>query len=202
MIGIPFACVAFLFGSLPSALLLTRAVAGVDVREVASGNVGAANAARAGGFKVGAAVAVIDVLKGAIPVWAGLLIGLTHVELALVAVAAVLGHDFSIFLKGKGGKGVATTLGVALVLAPPAALLAIVVWAAVIAMWRYPSLASIASLVVLPAFMIALATPPPYVFAATLLLIARCSASTSENIIRLLQGKERKFSAPRPANGG
>src|SRR5689334_9195015 len=109
-------CLAFVLGSFPSGVVLGRLLGGRDVRRYGSGNIGAANVAREMGFKVGIPVALADVFKGLIAIWLAQGAGLGHITLALVALAAVLGHDFSLFLRFRGGKGVATTLGVALAL--------------------------------------------------------------------------------------
>jgi glycerol-3-phosphate acyltransferase PlsY len=193
------ACVAFLVGSFPSGVVLTRLLTGRDVRDVGSGNIGAANAVRAGGFKVGAAVALADILKGVIPVLLGRWIGLGASELALVALAAVLGHDFSLFLRFKGGKGVATTLGVALVLAPLATALAMITWVGILLPWRISSLASLVALAFLPVYVWLTGGPPAYVV-VTIVLFLLSAAKHWENIVRLAHGKEPSFRR-RPADG-
>jgi glycerol-3-phosphate acyltransferase PlsY len=193
------ACVAFLVGSFPSGVVLTRLLTGRDVRDVGSGNIGAANAVRAGGFKVGAAVALADILKGVIPVLLGRWIGLGASELALVALAAVLGHDFSLFLRFKGGKGVATTLGVALVLAPLATSLAMITWVGILLPWRISSLASLVALAFLPVYVWLTGGPPAYVV-VTIVLFLLSAAKHWENIVRLAHGKEPSFRR-RPADG-
>jgi glycerol-3-phosphate acyltransferase PlsY len=192
------AVLAFLCGSFPTGILVSQMVSGVDVRHSGSGNFGAANVARAAGLKVGILVAVLDILKGVIPVSIGFWLGLDHVAVALVALLAVFGHDFSIFLRLRGGKGVATTLGVALVLAPPAAAAGMVVWLVVMGIWRYSSLASLALLACLPAGAVVTGQPE----ATRLLLVALFVLGAIkhwENILRLLTGKESKFQRSRPA---
>jgi glycerol-3-phosphate acyltransferase PlsY len=193
------ACVAFLFGSFPSGVVVTRLLTGRNVREVGSGNIGAANAVRAGGFKVGGAVALADILKGVVPVLLGSWVGLGSSQLALVALVAVLGHDFSIFLHFKGGKGVATTLGVVLVLAPLAAVLAMVTWVVVLLPWRISSLASLLALALLPLYVWLTGGPPAYVV-LTILLFLLGAGKHWENIVRLAHGKEPSFRR-RPADG-
>jgi glycerol-3-phosphate acyltransferase PlsY len=126
--------------------------------------------------------------------------GASHITLAVVAVAAVLGHDFSLFLRFRGGKGVATTLGVALVLAPVPTVLALVVWVVTMVIGRYSSLASLLALATLPLAAVATATPGPYV-AALFALFLLGVLKHYENIIRLLRGQERKFVRVRPADG-
>jgi glycerol-3-phosphate acyltransferase PlsY len=145
-------------------------------------------------------VAVLDISKGLLPALLGRLIGLTPPELSVVALAAVLGHDFSLFLRFRGGKGVATTFGVALVLSPVPTALAMVTWLATWLVWRYASLASLVALAALPLFMAFGGRPAPYVvLAATLFVLG--AARHWENIIRLARGKEPKTGERWPRNG-
>ncbi len=197
MLGTLFlVCCAILMGSIPTGVLVSRLLTGRDVRELGSGNFGAANVARTAGMKVGLLVALIDILKGVIPVVLGRWIGLDHPQLALVAVAAVLGHDFSMFLRLRGGKGVATTVGIALALSPLAALLAAVTWIVVILTFGYSSLASLVSLALLPLYLAITGQPSAYVLAASSLFLIG-AAKHWENIIRLAHGKESKFRSRR-----
>jgi glycerol-3-phosphate acyltransferase PlsY len=199
--GALVAILGYFCGSFPSALVLTLRATGTDIRAQGSGNPGAANVARSAGFKWGAFVALADILKGAIPVWIGIALHLSHTWLAVVAVSAVAGHDFSIFLRGKGGKGVATTFGVGLALAPFAAVAAIVVWVGVMVASRYASLASLSALVVFPIAIWITGAPPTYVWAGVALLLLGL-AKHWHNVGRLVQGNERKFVRAHPASGG
>lgn len=193
-------CLSFLIGSFPTGVVVTRLLTGKDVRTIGSGNIGAANVSRAIGVKGGAVVALVDVCKGVVPVLLGYRIGAGHLGLAIIGLAAVLGHDFSLFLRFKGGKGVATTLGVSLALAPLAALCCLAVWLAVLALTRYTSLASLLALACLPLALVALHSPPEYVTLA-LILFLLAVAKHWENILRLAQGKELKILQRRPADG-
>jgi acyl phosphate:glycerol-3-phosphate acyltransferase len=185
-------CLALVSGSIPTGVLLTRAITGIDVRAAGSGNIGAANVARTAGFKVGVGVAALDTLKGVLPVLAGRALGLDNIALAIVALAAVLGHDYSLFLRFRGGKGVATTLGVMLALAPVPTILALLTYVAIALALRYSSLASLSALTVLPAYMAALGQPRAFVvLAAILWLIAM--VKHRENIVRLVHGTESRF---------
>lgn len=191
---------AYVFGSFPSGLVLARLVAGTDVRQVGSGNIGAANTARAAGVKVGVLVAVLDVLKGMLPVLLGRWLGLDAAALAAAAGAAVLGHDFTIFLRFRGGKGVATTLGVALALAPAAAALSVAAFVILVLIWRYTSVASLSALALLPVLMAFTRQPAAYVVLAVLLFVLAV-AKHWENIIRLMNGTEPRFrSRPEPSD--
>ncbi|GAC1642082.1 MAG: glycerol-3-phosphate 1-O-acyltransferase PlsY [Chloroflexota bacterium] len=194
------ACIALLAGSIPFGVVLTWLLLGSDVRRGGSGNIGAANVARVAGTRVGIAVAVLDVVKGMLPVWIGMTIGLPPDNLAIVALAAVLGHDFSLFLQFRGGKGVATSLGVFLVLAPVATLLAALTWLAVLLASRYTSLGSLAALALLPVYVAVTGRAAIYVGLASILFVL-AAIKHWENIIRLLTGKESKF-RQRTADGG
>ncbi|HZU13687.1 MAG TPA: glycerol-3-phosphate 1-O-acyltransferase PlsY [Chloroflexota bacterium] len=180
---------AYLLGSFPSGVVLARFVGAPDVREIGSGNIGAANAARAGGTGLGIAVAVADALKGLVPVVVGRILGVDAVTLALLAVAAVAGHDFSLYLGFRGGKGVATTLGAAIGLSPPAAAGTVLVWVTALFIGGYASLASLLALAVLPA-MLGLAGAPPAVVTAAFCLFVLGTAKHAGNIGRLIAGTE------------
>lgn len=198
VLSVVLAALAVLFGSFPSGVVLTRLVTGRDVRDVGSGNIGAANASRAGGPKLGVAVALFDALKGVIPVAIGLIAKLPHPALAVIALAAVLGHDFSLFLRFRGGKGVATTLGVMAILVPVETALAGIIWVVLLASTRISSLASLVALVVIPFAAGWYGAPPPYVALAVLLCLLS-AAKHWENILRLLQGKEARIGSVKPA---
>ncbi|WP_434345976.1 glycerol-3-phosphate 1-O-acyltransferase PlsY [Myxococcus virescens] len=136
----------YLAGSIPFGVLLTRWLRGVDVRKGGSGNIGATNVTRVAGKKLGAVVLLLDAIKGALPVVLAvrLLPDAPTVHVA-VGLAAVLGHIYPVWLKLQGGKGVATALGVLLVLVPQAALAAALVYVAVFAASRVSSLGSLAA---------------------------------------------------------
>lgn len=192
MAAIVITVLAVLSGSIPSGVVVAKVLTGRDIRQVGSGNIGAANVARTAGFKVGVLVALLDMAKGIVPVIVGREAGLDSTALAIVALAAVLGHDFSLFLRFRGGKGVATTLGVALILAPQATLLAVVVWIATALIWRYASLASLLALAFLPlaAYLTGRPAADVILFLGLFLLAA---AKHWENILRLASGREAKF---------
>ena len=194
-----FVVVAYLIGSFPTGFLLSRLLTGRDVRQVGSGNIGAANVARLAGLKVGALVALLDIAKGVVPVALASIATIGNAGLALVAVAAVVGHDFSVFLRFKGGKGVATSFGVALILAPLATAIALAIWVAVVALSRYSSLASLLALAWLPIGMVATGRPLTHVLAG-LALFLLAALRHWQNIIRLANGTERKLQT-RPADG-
>ena len=195
------AVAAYLLGSIPTGYLAGRAK-GIDIRTVGSGNVGATNVSRALGKTAGALVLVVDVLKGyAACIWlSDTALGLMKLpandaELCRIVAgtAAVLGHDFTCWLKFKGGKGIATSAGVFFALAPLALGIALGVWIVVFALSRYVSVASIAAAVALPAAVWML---PPYnllLGIATTVLGLLAIAKHKGNIERLLNGTERRF---------
>jgi len=134
----------YLCGSIPFGLLVARALRGVDVRAVGSGNIGATNVVRAAGRKAGLLVLLLDALKGALPVWLSLeLLSGDLATACLVALCAVLGHVFPVWLRLRGGKGVATAAGVLLVLAPLALGAGALAWVVTFAVFRMGSLASL-----------------------------------------------------------
>ena len=150
---------AYLMGSIPCAYLLVKLKNGQDIREFGSGNPGSTNSVRAAGPLIGSLVFICDGLKSAIPTLVGLL--LSGPGLAVCAgFAAFLGHIFPIWLSFRGGKGVACTLGIGLVLAPYCALIALGVWLLTIIVTGYVSLGSCCG--VLVAFLLCLFTAKPW----------------------------------------
>jgi len=139
---------SYLCGSIPFGLFVVRAAAGKDVRSVGSGNIGATNVARAAGRKWAVATLVLDALKGFLPVLlARRAVGAPAWLAAACAMAAVLGHCFPVWLGFRGGKGVATGLGVSLALAPIAAVAGALVWLALYKLLRISSVGSLAGVV-------------------------------------------------------
>lgn len=147
----------YLAGTIPFGVLLTASFAGVDVRQQGSGNIGATNVARVAGKKLGALVLALDALKGALPVLLGESLA-PQMEWLHVAIgsAAFLGHVFPVWLKFKGGKGVATALGVMLVLSPLSALIGFGTWLLVLAITRLSSVGSLlgATLAIISSFLL------------------------------------------------
>ncbi len=184
---------AYLVGSIPTGLLLGKAY-GIDVRKEGSGNIGATNLYRTVGRKVGVITLIGDCLKGLIPVLAVKYSTLPSDYAAWVGLAAFCGHVFSLFLKFKGGKGVATALGVFLALAPMAVAIAIAVFAAFMSAWRYVSLGSIAAAAVMPVAVALRGGGRPLVV-VTLLIAVIVIIRHHENIRRLFSGTENRFKA-------
>ena len=141
--------VAYFCGSIPSGFLIIKAVTGKDIRQFGSGNIGMANAYRVGGAIPALLVLLGDALKGALPVlFARHILHLPDISIVLIGLAAIIGHDFPIFLRGHGGKGIATSLGVITALNPPVGIVAMIVWWIVILTTGYASLASLIMLFV------------------------------------------------------
>jgi glycerol-3-phosphate acyltransferase PlsY len=154
LLALALIAAAFLAGAIPFGVLLARR-RGVDIREHGSGNIGATNVARVLGARDGAIVLVLDALKGALPTTAALAAHATAWTTVLVGFAAILGHCFSPFLGGRGGKGVATAFGVFLVLAPALAALAVGVFLVVLRITRVPALGSLAGVLAISVVLVA-----------------------------------------------
>lgn len=183
--------VAYLLGSVPFGVLVARARGGVDLRRVGSGNIGATNVLRAVGKSAAALTLLGDIGKGAAAVGLGRWFSVSPTVLAMIALAAVLGHLLPVFAGFRGGKGVATTLGVVLATMPAVGSLLLLIWLAVAAIWRYSSLAALVASAVLPVLAWSLDGRPPMVaLGATLFLFVL--VRHRENIVRLWQGTEGK----------
>jgi len=181
----------YLIGSIPVGVMVGRAF-GFDPRAVGSGNVGMTNVARAGGGSAAAITFVGDLLKGLIPVVIARAAGLAAGGVAMVAFAAFLGSIASIFLKFTGGRGVATSFGIWIVLAPIPVAVAAVVFLVVLAASRIASLASIsAAIVIVPAIAVA-SRPRPYILLA-IGISALVLLRHRENINRLIAGEEPRI---------
>lgn len=191
MFILAFAIFGYLCGSIPFGVLFTRAAGLGDVRAIGSGNIGATNVLRTGSKKIAALTLMADLLKGTVPVliafWAA-------GELAAIAAAlgAFLGHLFPVWIGFKGGKGVATFLGVLFGLNWPVALVFIASWLIIAALFRYSSFAALCA--VLAASVTAIFLGPPGSAAAIAVMGAIVILRHRENIERLLQGKESPIS--------
>ena len=184
---------AYLLGSIPTGLLLGK-LYGIDVRKEGSGNIGATNLYRTVGRKVGIMTLIGDCLKGLLPVILAWKLGLLEPMQAWIGLAAFCGHVFSVFLLFKGGKGVATALGVFLALAPLAVLGALAVFILLVAVWRYISLGSIVAAAVMP-LIIWFMPHTQQLLIATALISAIVIIKHHTNISRLMAGTESKFKA-------
>jgi glycerol-3-phosphate acyltransferase PlsY len=190
-------CGAYLLGSFPSGLLIGKWVGHIDVRAVGSGNIGATNVARNLGLQWGLLVLVLDVTKGALPVLVALHAWPAEVEgnllkISVVALAAFLGHVWSVFLRFRGGKGVATTLGITLILIPKALFPSLLVFLLITWRWRYVSLGSITAVLTLPIWAALLGYDTTYIGLSVILAVCIVGLHY-ENVHALMRGTERKF---------
>ena len=190
-----FVVVGYLLGSISFAVLLVRAVAGKDIRSEGSGNAGATNVLRAHGKKLALLVALLDVAKGAAAVLLVRLVTADPLWGSAAGVAAVLGHVFPVFYGFRGGKGVATAVGVFLVLAPLALLCCLAVFVAIVAVTRYVSLGSVVAMTLLPPVAgLVFHAPRPVVTAAAVTALVVLGKHL-DNLKRLARGEERKLGA-------
>ena len=200
------AAAAYLLGSITIGYLLVRFIRQQDIRSVGSGNIGATNVLRYGGKSLGAVTFLLDVLKGSSAVFLGALLAAHFAPAfpyrdaqALAALFAVLGHIFPVWLRFHGGKGVATSFGVFLVAAPCAALAAIVVFAVVLLITRYVSLASIISAFSFPIFALFMVhgPRPPFFIAVQFAVVLLIVVKHHQNIRRLIDGTESRLGDPK-----
>lgn len=193
---------AYLLGSIPFGLLIVKALGGNDIRSAGSGNIGAANVVRNAGWSAGTLTLLLDAGKGYLAVW---LAGhYTHGSgrwMMAAAVAAVAGHIFPVWLRFKGGKGVATTLGAFLHISAGAVAAAAALWLLVVLFWRYSSLGSIVAAASLPAlvylFYAPRHAPPTYMVAGTVIVSLLVLAKHQANIKRLIAGTESRLGSRR-----
>lgn len=183
----------YLLGALPFGLILTRLAGMGDIRAIGSGNIGATNVLRTGNRKIAAATLLLDGAKGAAAVLIAQLYG---PDIAVVAAAgALLGHLFPVWLKFRGGKGVATALGILLALAPAVGALACATWLLAAILFRYSSLSALLALAASPLYMWWLADPQRTEFAIA--MAALVWIRHWQNIKRLATGAETKIALSR-----
>ena len=183
---------AYLSGSIPTGVILAKAFSNVDPRTQGSKNIGATNIYRTAGKKLGVLTLLGDILKGLIPVVIARGALESHFWVGAVALAAFLGHLYPIFLKFKGGKGIATGLGAFLALAPLSAILSLLVFLAAVYKWRYISLGSLTATAAFPIFL-ALLNPHHIYIPFAVIIGVLIFYRHRENIERLLGGRESKF---------
>lgn len=190
---------AYLIGSIPTAFIFGKVLKGIDIRTVGSGNIGATNVYRAVGKVPGIAVLMVDILKGAAPVAiipmivpVGGSVLAPDIYKILIGAAAIAGHVWTVFMNFKGGKGVATTAGVVLILAPDVVGIVLVLWIAVMVVSRYVSVASIAAAITLPVTAYVLGKQPSIIIFLSIISVIGIYKHKG-NIIRLRQGSEHKI---------
>jgi glycerol-3-phosphate acyltransferase PlsY len=182
----------YVSGSIPFGLLIGKASKGVDVRGIGSGNIGATNVLRAAGKGAAALTLALDMLKGWGPVALGRIVGASDALVAGVALAAFLGHLYPVFLRFRGGKGVATFLGVLLALLPKVAFLVAGVWLLIAAVFRYSSLAAVVAAAASPLLVWLLDGRRDFV-ALAVVLSGFILIRHRENMRRLVAGEERRI---------
>ena len=183
---------AYLLGSIPTGVILAKAFGNVDPRTMGSKNIGATNVFRTAGKKLGILTLLGDILKGLIPVVIARGTLDSYLWIGAVALAAFLGHLYPIFLKFRGGKGIATGLGAFLALSPLSAVLSVLIFGAVVYKWRFISLGSLTASASFP-ILLALLNPHQIYIPFAIIIGALIFYRHRENIQRLLAGKESRF---------
>jgi len=200
---------SYLIGSIPTAFIFGKLLKRIDIRKFGSGNIGATNALRVLGKKVGISVLALDILKGIIPIFlvqiAGLPINISwDLFRILIGISCICGHNWTIFLNFKGGKGIATTLGVLIGLAwkTPGLggilLLLVLIWILIFLLSRIVSLASIISALFFPLLVVVFKQSPAIIFASIILALFVLIRHKS-NIRRLLHGQETRLNFSKKA---
>jgi len=201
-IGIFIALFAYLFGSIPTGVILSRLFSKVDPRKAGSKNIGATNIFRTAGKALGILTLIGDMLKGAIPTVLAIYLvpadqwGLSRdVWIALAGLSPFLGHVFSIFLGFKGGKGVATALGFYLPISTVPVLIELLIFAGIVWKWRYISLGSVTCAITIPILIAFFRDESQAYFIVSVIVAAVILYRHQSNISRILQGTERRWKA-------
>jgi acyl phosphate:glycerol-3-phosphate acyltransferase len=183
---------AYLTGSIPIGVLLAR-LKGKDPRKTGSGNIGATNVMRSVGKALGIVTLVGDILKGFVPTFIAIRLGMPAFIIVLVGLAAFSGHLFPIFLKFQGGKGVATGAGVFLATSPLVILISFIIFIIVFLIWKYVSLGSLTGTAIIPLLFTLREEPIEYIL-LSLLIACGVFIKHKDNIKRLFAGTENKVS--------
>ncbi|MDI3509125.1 MAG: acyl phosphate:glycerol-3-phosphate acyltransferase [Clostridiales bacterium] len=183
--------IGYLIGSISTALIVSQVMGHIDIRQYGSGNAGATNIARVLGKRAGAITLIADLLKGVIAVLIGQWLG-GQWGAVLAGMAAILGHNWPIYFQFRGGKGVATTLGAALVISPLIGLLMLLIAGAIILVTRYVSLGSIIASIAYP-ILVLIISPDPWLILFSIFTCVMIIARHKSNIKRLLTGSESKL---------
>ncbi len=182
---------SYLLGAIPTAFIVGKMAKGIDIRQHGSGNIGTTNAFRVLGIKPALMVLVVDIIKGFLGVKLGFLLIGTEWAAIFGGISAVAGHNWPIYLRFKGGKGVATACGVIIALAPKVILLLILIWVVIIWITKYVSLASVIAAFSAPIAFLLFKQPVPYVI-FSFIVAAFVIYRHRTNIQRLLKGQEAK----------
>lgn len=182
----------YLLGSLPTGLVVVRALTGTDIRAAGSGNIGTVNVLRVAGTGASVLVLIVDMLKGAAAVGLARVLDQQAAGVVGAGLAAIAGHNWSLFLRFQGGKGIATSFGVLLAIAPVVGLLAGAVWGAVVGVTRYASLGSLLAMAAVPLAMWWRREPAPYIVFG-IIILAFAVYRHRANLVRLISGTELKI---------
>ncbi len=186
--------IAYFLGSIPWGYILVKLFVRKDVREIGSGNIGATNVTRTGSKFLGVLTLILDGLKGYVSIYIADYLSKGDYRIVLLAgILAIFGHCYTIFLKFKGGKGVATSAGVFLALKPICVLYSLIFFLVVVAIKRYVSLGSILGALSFPLFLYLTGERDPYLIVGSLLVALIIVYRHKENIDRLLKGQENKI---------
>ena len=196
LLGVATVVLAYLMGAIPTGLLVAR-WRGVDIRAAGSGNIGATNVLRAVGPFAAILVVLIDPLKGVLAVVLPTLLGIGPWWVAGAALAAVLGNCFNVFLRFRGGKGVATSLGVFVVIDPWVTLVAVAIFALTVVLGRMVSLASLVAVLATPIMLVVLGDAAPSKVVLAFALAALLAWRHRDNVGRLAAGTERRLGSAR-----
>jgi glycerol-3-phosphate acyltransferase PlsY len=192
LLALPFLVIGYLVGGIPTGWLVARA-RGVDIQQSGSGNIGATNVLRTLGVGPALFVVVMDPVKGAVATALPLLLGMDNWTVAAAGLATVLGNNFNVFLRMQGGKGIATSLGVFLVVNPVVTVVAAALGIFTMAIGRLVSLGSMVGMVSAPLFLLASGVFPPSDLALATLLALLALWRHRENLKRLANGSERRL---------
>jgi glycerol-3-phosphate acyltransferase PlsY len=183
--------IAYLIGAIPVGVILSK-IKGIDPRKTGSGNIGATNVMRAAGKAFGLLTLIGDALKGLAPTLIAMKYGLPSPVIAFIGLSTFIGHLFPVYLKFKGGKGVATALGVYIAISPYAILISFIAFILTFLKWRYVSLGSLIGTGIMPLALIVLKAPMEYVY-LSLIIGVLIFIKHKDNIKRILSGQENRF---------
>ena len=183
---------AFVLGSIPFGIITAKAK-GIDLKKIGSGNIGATNVLRSLGKWPAVITLLGDILKGTLAVAIGKYTGVAPLYEGLIGISAILGHNFSLFLGFRGGKGVATSLGVLVIYAPPAALVTLIIWIGVVLFTKYSSLGAIVSFALLPFNVMLFNFEDKTKIFISILISLFIILRHKDNMKRLMNGTERKI---------
>ena len=188
-----FPIASYLFGSIPFGKIISQWAAGIDITQKGSGNIGATNVAREISVKWGLLTLVLDGFKGFVTLFLfGLFFPQFEVAHAVTGLSALIGHQFSLYQRFRGGKGVATALGIYLAISPVSSLIALSFFVLTVYLWDYVSVGSMVSSCIMPLILLLLGESIVLITATLIMAILIC-INHRDNLRRLAQGQERKW---------